>query len=720
MRWKATGLAALALAASTIAIEGDAAPRAARPTAAAQHWTASWGAAQMVPGANDALPAAQMTDATLRQTVHLSTGGDRLRVRLSNAFGQEPLLVEAAVVALPAGAARVSPSSVRALTFAGRRSVTIPAGAELYSDPVALSVQAGGNLSISLHFARPPAQQTSHPGSRSTTYILAGNHVGDADLPGAQHVEHWYAISDVEVASPAAAATIVTIGDSITDGHGVKAETDRRWPDRLAERLRANPALRDWGVVNAGIGGNRVLRDGLGPNILARFDRDVIARAGVRYALVLEGVNDLGVLTRDAPASAQAHADIVTDITGAYREMVARAHAHGIRVIGGTIMPFAGSGYYHPGAATEADRQAINAFIRTSRTFDAVVEFDRLTRDPAHPDRLAAAYDSGDGLHPSDAGYRAMGDAVPLSLFAAGGAGAEVPIAALAAPVPAKPRADAAPAIALTFDDLPAHGPLPPGVSRLDIVRSIIATLQAHDAPAFGFLNGGFGIDDPQSPDVLAAWHTAGFSLGNHTYSHINLNTNDAAAFEAEVTRNEPLLRARMGAADWHWLRYPFLAEGDTPAKRDAVRAFLGRNGYRIAGVTMSFDDWQWNEPYARCAAKHDTAAVADLETSYLAAAREDAQRARAMSAALYGRDIPYVLLMHLGAFDARMLPRLLDLYRTLGFRFVTLPEAEGDPFYRSAVDLTLPGPSPTLAGAAAARRLAAPSTPLPAPVTCG
>jgi peptidoglycan/xylan/chitin deacetylase (PgdA/CDA1 family) len=298
--------------------------------------------------------------------------------------------------------------------------------------------------------------------------------------------------------------------------------------------------------------------------------------------------------------------------------------------------------------------------------------------------------------------------------LAASGQAAERSEARTAAPNTA--ARSSGPAVALTFDDLPAHGPLPPGVSRLDIARDIIAALRAHNAPAFGFLNGGFGVDDPQSPAVLSAWRAAGYPLGNHTYSHVNLNTVDPSIFEAEVARNEPILRARMGAADWHWLRYPFLAEGDTPAKRDAVRSVLSRDGYRIAAVTMSFDDWQWNEPYARCAASGNAAAIADLEASYLAAAREDARRARAASAALYGHDIPYVLLMHLGAFDARMLPRLLDLYKELGFRFVTLPEAESDAFYRAAVHPALPGPSPTLAVAAIAKGIAQTPTRLPAP----
>jgi lysophospholipase L1-like esterase len=201
------------------------------------------------------------------------------------------------------------------------------------------------------------------------------------------------------------------LGDSITDGHGATTNHDDRWPDILAERLQANAATRRLSVLNQGIGGNRLLLDGLGPNALARFDRDVLAQPGVTHAIVLEGVNDLGVLTRDAPATAQAHAQLVRDIVGAYRQMIERGHAKGIKVIGATILPYAGSGYYHPGPESEADRQAVNAWIRAPGHFDAVIDFDALTRDPADPRRLRKAFDSGDGLHPSPAGYRAMGEA---------------------------------------------------------------------------------------------------------------------------------------------------------------------------------------------------------------------------------------------------------------------------------------------------------------------
>lgn len=285
---------------------------------------------------------------------------------------------------------------------------------------------------------------------------------------------------------------------------------------------------------------------------------------------------------------------------------------------------------------------------------------------------------------------------------------------------PASSVVRAPPQIALTFDDIPAHGPLPIGDNRLAIANAIIAALAAHHAPAFGFMNDSFGRGDPDREKVLAAWHAAGMPVGNHTFSHFNLDLVGARAFLADAKRNEPALSATAGVRDWHWFRYPFLAEGHDPTARENVCAGLHSGNYRVAAVTMSFGDFAWNDAYARCVAKHDDAAISGLETSYLAAARTQAQRSRDIAHAAVGRDIPYVLLMHLGAFDARMLPRLLSLYTAMGFNFTTLPLAEADPFYAAAVDLSLPGPSPTLEAAAVAKGVPIPANaPLPAASVC-
>ena len=269
--------------------------------------------------------------------------------------------------------------------------------------------------------------------------------------------------------------------------------------------------------------------------------------------------------------------------------------------------------------------------------------------------------------------------------------------------------------IAFTWDDLPAHSALPPGETRVRIGRKLVAAMkEAHMPPAYGFVNGVFTEQEPLSTPMLKEWHDAGLPLGNHTWSHMNLNQHSLADWQADALKNEALLKSYMGSEDWHWLRYPNLAEGDTPQKREGARRFLAEHGYKIAAVTMSFGDYLYNGPYARCVAKKDEASIAQLEASYLAAADATIDYTRAMSKALYGRDIPYVLLMHVGALDARMLPRLLKLYRDKGFTFISLQDAEKDPFYKNDLDLSLPPVPDTLEEAMRAHNLALPPRPAP------
>lgn len=387
--------------------------------AAPVHWVGSWAASQQLPEPQNLLAPADLHDATLRQIVRLSAGGSRIRLRFSNAFGTQPLVIDSVHVARalsPAGA-RIDPASDHEVTFNGATSVIIPAGASYLSEPVAITVAPLAVLAVSLHIPEAPDRQTGHPGSRSTSYLVHGDQSRAPDLAGAQKIEHWYQLAGIEVEAPVAAGAVVTLGDSITDGHGATTNGNDRWPDRLAERLQASAATRGVSVLNEGIGGNRLLLDGLGPNALARLDRDVLAQAGVRTVILLEGVNDLGTLTRDAPASSEGHAALVAQLIGAYRQIIERAHAQGVKAIGATILPYAGSAYYHPDAANEADRQALNRWIREPGHFDGMVDFDRVTRDPAHPDHLRPDFDSGDHLHPSPAGYRAMADAIPLALL---------------------------------------------------------------------------------------------------------------------------------------------------------------------------------------------------------------------------------------------------------------------------------------------------------------
>jgi len=592
-------------------------------------WVAAWASAQQIPAPDTALPDADLHDATLRQTIHPAIGGSHFRLRLSNAFGTEPFKIDTVRVA-----------QGMKITFSGQDSVTIPAGADYLSDEFALDLADNQSLTVSLHIPEPPSRQTGHPGSRATSYL------------NGKPVEHWYFLSGLEVRKPAGTPVVAAFGDSITDGLGATTDGDDRWTDDLARR--------GIDVLNLGIGGNHLLSDGVGPNALARFDRDVLARPGVTSVIVLEGINDLGNLTREHPATPEQHAAKVKAMTEAYAQMIERAHAHGIRVIGGTLLPFGGSGFYHPDAANEADRQAVNRWIRTPGHFDAVVDFDAVIRDPQDPFHMRPDYDWGDHLHPSPAGYRAMAEAIPLSIL------------------------DPAPELAITIDDLPVHNDLPPGVTRLDVANSIIASLKQAGVPQpYGFVNAASIAQDPFLRSVLDAWRAAGFPLGNHTWSHPSLDKLSASDFESEITRNEPAIQ---GDYDWRWFRYPFLIEGGDPAKRAEIRHFLKERDYRIAAVTMTFGDYEWNGPYARCAAKHDEAAIAELEASFLAAARESVELSRKASP-----DIPLVLLMHIGAFDAYVLPKLLAQYKEEGFRFVTLPEAERN--YDDAITPPLPSP---------------------------
>jgi lysophospholipase L1-like esterase len=386
--------------------------------AAEPMWIGSWASSQQIPEPANALPPAALEDATLRQIVHLSLGGESLRVRLSNAFGTEPLHITSVHLAKPMSPALPSlrPGTDRMVTFAGAPDITIPAGADYISDPVAFDAPAGSDLAVSMHFDHAPAQQTSHPGSRSTSYLVHGDQVSAPDLQGAQTFDHWFNLSGVEIpVTRTNESVVVTLGDSITDGHGAATNGNDRWPDDLARRLMTAGAPRS--VLNRGIGGGRILLDGLGPNALARFDRDVLAEPGVRHLIILEGINDIGTFDRAGTLPPTSHAHLVADLTAAYAQMVMRAHSAGIKVYGATLTPFADTPTYNPHPLSEADRIALNDWIRAPGHVDAVIDFDKAIRDPASPDHMIAAYDSGDHLHPSAAGYHAMADAIPLGLF---------------------------------------------------------------------------------------------------------------------------------------------------------------------------------------------------------------------------------------------------------------------------------------------------------------
>jgi lysophospholipase L1-like esterase len=380
---------------------------------------ASWGASQQLVEPNNALAAADLHDATLRQIVHLSVGGEQIRLRLSNRFGATPLHLTAVHIAraLSPASSKIDPATEKGVSFSGSAEIRIPEHADYLSDPIPFPAAALSDLAVTMHFDAAPVEQTGHPGSRATSYLVHENQVSVPEFLHPKTADHWYFLAAVDVTAAPDAKAIIILGDSITDGHGATTNGNDRWPDVLAQRLQAQPSLRNVAVINQGIGGNHLLSDGLGPNALSRLDQDVLAQPGICCLIVLEGINDVGLLARESDVPPAEHALMVRRITAAYEQIVARAHDHNVVAVGATILPFVGSEYYHPGPANEADRQAVNAWIRAAGHFDAVLDFDKLTRDPDHLERLLPSYDSGDHLHPSPAGYAAMAQSVPFSLF---------------------------------------------------------------------------------------------------------------------------------------------------------------------------------------------------------------------------------------------------------------------------------------------------------------
>jgi lysophospholipase L1-like esterase len=392
-------------------------------------WVGTWAT---VPTAVPPANVATFEDQTIRQVVRVSAGGDALRVRLSNEFGGRPLVIGAAHVARGAdGGApeQIAEGTDTRLTFGGRSSVTVPAGAPVLSDPVALRVPALSDVVVSIYLPERTEGRTIHAFAFRQNVVAAGDVTAETKITPSSVIEQWYFLTGVSVRTRhPRAASIVTLGDSITDGANTTAGTDRRWPDLLAGRLQGTRDLKHLGVLNEGISGNRLLHDPnpppgsdaedfaafFGESALRRFDRDVGAQPGAKYVIVLLGVNDLGHPGIIAPPSEEVSA---ADIIGGFRQLIARAHERGLEIAGATILPFGNDtfGFFTP--EREAARQAVNKWIRTGGEYDAVIDFDAVMRDRAHPEQLNPAYDSGDHLHPNDAGAAALARAVPLRIF---------------------------------------------------------------------------------------------------------------------------------------------------------------------------------------------------------------------------------------------------------------------------------------------------------------
>jgi len=394
-----------------------------------EHWIATWASAQLqgrAPGAGargapgpaaagaQAAPSTGFNNQTVRMIVRTTIGGKRVRVQFSNAYGTTALMIGSAHVAVRGQDSAIAAGSDRLLRFNGKRSVMVPPGAAIFSDPADLAVTKLSDLAVSVFVPEETGPLTSHATGLHTTYIAPGDLTAQTSMPAdAQTSTSWYWLASIEVDAVAGSSAIVAFGDSITDGATSTVNANKSWPSQLAERLAANSATANIAILNEGISGNRILRDGTGSNALARFDRDVLGLPGVKWLMLLEGINDIGQGTRAGIIAA----DAVTadDIIGGMKQMIQRAHAHGILVIGCTLTPYQGATY-----ATEsgqAIRSAVNQFIRAPGNFDAVVDFDKATQDPANPLQFLAAYNNTDHLHPNDAGYKAMADAVDLKIF---------------------------------------------------------------------------------------------------------------------------------------------------------------------------------------------------------------------------------------------------------------------------------------------------------------
>jgi lysophospholipase L1-like esterase len=408
---------------------------------AGMHWVATWAASPQAraggpppaaaPAANGApaakgvvvIPttpppspaqAASFNNQTIRMVVPVSIGGSRVRVEFSNAYGTQALTIGTANVAIHAKSGVIIPASERDLKFGGKPSFSIPPGAVAVSDPVDLAVPKLSELAVSVFLPQDTGPLTMHSTGLHTTYFLFGDVTGVASFADVQTSRSWYFLSSVDVLAPASTELIVAFGDSITDGATSTNDANASWPSRLAERLQANPATAKFAIVNQGISGNRVLRDGTATNALARFDRDVIAQPGVKWVMLMEGINDIG--QGDGPNGTPETAVTAGDLIGGMEQLIERAHEHGIKVIGCTLTPYQGARYYSDKG--EEVRAAYNQWIRAGRAFDAVVDFDKATQDPANPKQIRPDYNIMDHLHPNDAGYKAMADSVNLSIFA--------------------------------------------------------------------------------------------------------------------------------------------------------------------------------------------------------------------------------------------------------------------------------------------------------------
>jgi lysophospholipase L1-like esterase len=389
-------------------------PHPVKKPAAAPAWVGTWATAPQLVEPQNMPPAPGLTNNTLRQVVCVSVGGKKLHIRFANYYSKDPVTMKSVQIAVSKGDGKVDESTTKTLMFDSKNEYTMAPGTDIVSDPVSFNLEPRMEVAITIYFGETSQTVTGHPGSRTTSYILAGDHTAKGeDFSAAVKTDHWYVINAIDVeGSKNATATVAILGDSITDGRGSGTNKQDRWPDILMMDLQKDSKTKSIGVLNLGIGGNAVLRGGLGPFALSRYDRDIIKQSGVKWVIVYEGVNDLGG-KRDSTMAM----NTATGLIAAYQKMIADAHAAGLKIYGATITPFKKNNYYNK--FSDAARNMVNDWIRVPGHFDAVIDFDKTVRDPADPAKLQDDLQSGanDYLHLNEVGYQTMGNSIPLSLF---------------------------------------------------------------------------------------------------------------------------------------------------------------------------------------------------------------------------------------------------------------------------------------------------------------
>ena len=373
-------------------------------------WVGTWSTAPQLVEPNNMPPQPGLSNNTLRQIVRVSLGGNNLRIRFSNEFSNSPVTMKAVQIAVSGGSGTIEGSTVKEVKFNGLSEITMGPGVAITSDPVSFDLKPRMDLAITIYFGQTSPDVTGHPGSRTTSYLYTGNQMAAMDSVGSVPTDHWYVINGLEVTAEASSAAVAILGNSITDGRGSGTNRQNRWPDILAERLLNNPSTRQVGVLNMGIGGNCVLKDCLGPSAISRMDRDILQQKKIRWFIIMEGVNDIGQIRSGASA-----AQVASDLIAAYGKMIDQAHAQNILAYGATITPIGGSFYYSEDR--EKARSTVNAWIRTSGRFDAVIDLDKAMQDPENPVKIISTAHDGDFLHPNESGHKIMGEAVDLKLF---------------------------------------------------------------------------------------------------------------------------------------------------------------------------------------------------------------------------------------------------------------------------------------------------------------